>query len=64
MPVTNFSESAAVGTSAIGSHDATNAALLAVRILAYSRPDLREKLRQYHAKMAEQIKNESLSRYC
>jgi 5-(carboxyamino)imidazole ribonucleotide mutase len=50
-----------VGTLAIGSHGAKNAALLAVRILANSRPDLREKLRQYHAKMAEQIKNESLT---
>jgi 5-(carboxyamino)imidazole ribonucleotide mutase len=50
-----------VGALAIGSHGAKNAALLAVRILANSRPDLREKLRQYHVKMAEQIKNESLS---
>jgi 5-(carboxyamino)imidazole ribonucleotide mutase len=49
-----------VGTLAIGSHGAKNAALLAVRILANSRPDLREKLRQYHAKMAEQIKNDTL----
>ena len=49
-----------VGTLAIGSHGAKNAALLALRILANSRPDLREKLRQYHAKMAEQIKNETL----
>jgi 5-(carboxyamino)imidazole ribonucleotide mutase len=48
-----------VGTLAIGSHGAKNAALLAVRILANSRPDLREKLRQYHAKMAEQVKNDS-----
>jgi 5-(carboxyamino)imidazole ribonucleotide mutase len=49
-----------VGTLAIGSHGAKNAALLALRILANSRPDLREKLRQYHAKMAEQIRSESL----
>jgi 5-(carboxyamino)imidazole ribonucleotide mutase len=49
-----------VGTLAIGSHGAKNSALLAVRILANSRPDLREKLRQYHAKMAEQIKNDTL----
>jgi 5-(carboxyamino)imidazole ribonucleotide mutase len=49
-----------VGTLAIGSHGAKNAALLAIRILANSRPELREKLRQYHAKMAEQIKNETL----
>src|SRR5687767_7669451 len=49
-----------VGTLAIGSHGAKNAALLAIRILANSRPQLREKLRQYHVKMAEQIKNDTL----
>ncbi len=36
-----------VGTLAIGQSGAVNAALLAVAILANSRPDLREKLRQY-----------------
>jgi 5-(carboxyamino)imidazole ribonucleotide mutase len=50
-----------VGTLAIGSHGAKNAALLAIRILANSRPELREKLRRYHAQMAEQVKNETLS---
>jgi 5-(carboxyamino)imidazole ribonucleotide mutase len=50
-----------VGTLAIGSHGAKNAALLAIRILALSRPDLREKLVVYHKKMAEQVKNETLS---
>lgn len=49
-----------VGALAIGSHGAKNAALLAVRILANSRPDLREKLRNYHARMAEQVKNTTL----
>jgi 5-(carboxyamino)imidazole ribonucleotide mutase len=49
-----------VGTLALGAHGAKNAALLAVRILAISRPELREKLRRYHEKMAEQIKNETL----
>jgi 5-(carboxyamino)imidazole ribonucleotide mutase len=49
-----------VGTLAIGSHGAKNAALLAIRILANSRPELRERLRQYHIQMAEQIKNDSL----
>jgi 5-(carboxyamino)imidazole ribonucleotide mutase len=49
-----------VGTLAIGSHGAKNAALLAIRILANSRPELRDKLRQYHAKMAEQVKNDTL----
>jgi 5-(carboxyamino)imidazole ribonucleotide mutase len=49
-----------VGTLAIGSHGAKNSALLAIRILANSRPELREKLRQYHAKMAEQVKSDAL----
>jgi 5-(carboxyamino)imidazole ribonucleotide mutase len=50
-----------VGTLAIGSHGAKNAALLAIRILAISRPELREKLVAYHKKMADQVKNETLS---
>lgn len=49
-----------VGTLAIGSHGAKNAALLAIRILANSRPELREKLRRYREKMAEQVKNDTL----
>jgi 5-(carboxyamino)imidazole ribonucleotide mutase len=44
-----------VGTLAVGSAGAKNAALLAVRILANSRPELREKLRTYHATMAAEI---------
>jgi 5-(carboxyamino)imidazole ribonucleotide mutase len=50
-----------VGTLAIGSHGAKNAALLAIRILAISRPELREKLAVYHKKMAEEVKNETLT---
>jgi len=50
-----------VGTLAIGSHGAKNAALLTVRILANSRPELRQKLRAYHDEMAKQIANETLS---
>jgi 5-(carboxyamino)imidazole ribonucleotide mutase len=50
-----------VGTLAVGSHGAKNAALLAIRILANSRPELREKLAAYHRKMAEQIANETLN---
>jgi 5-(carboxyamino)imidazole ribonucleotide mutase len=49
-----------VGTLAVGPAGAKNAALLAVRILANSRPELREKLRQYYAKMAEQIGKEAV----
>jgi 5-(carboxyamino)imidazole ribonucleotide mutase len=50
-----------VGTLAIGSHGAKNSALLAIRILANSRPELRKKLAAYHQKMADQIENETLS---
>ncbi|HEX3601409.1 MAG TPA: 5-(carboxyamino)imidazole ribonucleotide mutase [Lacipirellulaceae bacterium] len=50
-----------VGTLAIGSHGAKNAALLAIRILANSRPELRKKLDAYQQKMAAQIENETLS---
>jgi 5-(carboxyamino)imidazole ribonucleotide mutase len=49
-----------VGTLAIGSHGAKNAALLSIRILANSRSDLRSKLRAYHEKMAEAVKNDTL----
>jgi 5-(carboxyamino)imidazole ribonucleotide mutase len=48
-----------VGTLAVGSAGAKNAALLAVRILGNSRPELRDRLRQYHAKMADQIRAEA-----
>lgn len=44
-----------VGALAVGSAGAKNSALLALRILANSRPELREKLRKYYADMAEQI---------
>jgi 5-(carboxyamino)imidazole ribonucleotide mutase len=50
-----------VGTLAIGSHGAKNSALLAIRILAISRPDLREKLAEYHKKMAEEVGKLTLS---
>jgi 5-(carboxyamino)imidazole ribonucleotide mutase len=49
-----------VGTLAIGSHGAKNAALLAIRILANSRPELRQKLRDYHEGMVRQIASETL----
>jgi 5-(carboxyamino)imidazole ribonucleotide mutase len=44
-----------VGTLAIGSHGAKNAALLAIRILANSRPELRKKLVAYHETMAQEV---------
>ncbi len=44
-----------VGTLAIGKAGATNAALLAVAILATSRPDLREKLRRYREDQTQTV---------
>jgi 5-(carboxyamino)imidazole ribonucleotide mutase len=49
-----------VGTLAIGKPGATNAALLAVAILANARPDLREKLRRYRADQAAKIEATTL----
>ena len=50
-----------VGTLAIGEAGAKNAGLLAIRILAANRPDLRQKLHAYHAEMAAKIAAEKLS---
>jgi 5-(carboxyamino)imidazole ribonucleotide mutase len=47
-----------VGTLAIGKAGATNAALLAVAILANSRPQLREKLRQFRTEQTTKVLNE------
>ncbi|HEY9687882.1 MAG TPA: 5-(carboxyamino)imidazole ribonucleotide mutase [Coleofasciculaceae cyanobacterium] len=44
-----------VGTLAIGKAGATNAALLAVAVLANSRPELREKLRAYRTEQTETV---------
>lgn len=49
-----------VGTLAIGKAGATNAALLAIAILANSRPDLRKKLERYREEQAEKIRNTTL----
>lgn len=49
-----------VGTLAIGKPGATNAALLAIAILATSRPELREKLRRYRAEQAAKIEATTL----
>jgi 5-(carboxyamino)imidazole ribonucleotide mutase len=49
-----------VGTLAIGSAGARNAALLAIAILANSRPELREKLRRFRAEQAEKVMRETL----
>jgi 5-(carboxyamino)imidazole ribonucleotide mutase len=49
-----------VGTLAIGKAGATNAALLAVAILANSRPELRTMLRAYRDQQAQQVRQERL----
>ncbi len=49
-----------VGTLAIGRAGATNAALLAVAILANSRPPLREELRRFREEQAERAANSEL----
>ena len=49
-----------VGTLAIGPAGARNAALLAIAILANSRPELREKLRQFRADQRQKVLRETL----
>src|SRR5438270_622454 len=44
-----------VGTLAVGRAGAVNAALLAVAILAGSRPELRERLRRFRAEQIERV---------
>jgi 5-(carboxyamino)imidazole ribonucleotide mutase len=49
-----------VATLAIGKAGATNAALLAVAILAGRHPELREKLRRFRADQADKVRRETL----
>jgi 5-(carboxyamino)imidazole ribonucleotide mutase len=49
-----------VGTLAIGKAGATNAGLLAVSILANSRPDLRQRLRTFRDEQTEKVRQERL----
>jgi len=49
-----------VGTLGIGSAGARNAALLAIAILAASRPALREKLRRFRQEQSEKVLLETL----
>ncbi len=49
-----------VGTLAIGKSGAINAGLLAVSILATTRPDLRERLRQYRAEQTAKVRQDTL----
>jgi 5-(carboxyamino)imidazole ribonucleotide mutase len=50
-----------VATVAIGASGAANAGLLAVSILATSRPDLREKLQAYRARISDAVQRDQLS---
>src|SRR5438034_10462810 len=50
-----------VATVAIGASGAANAGLLAVAILATSRPDLRRKLQAYREERADQARGSSLA---
>jgi 5-(carboxyamino)imidazole ribonucleotide mutase len=49
-----------VGTLAIGKAGATNAGLLAVAILANTRPDLRERLRAFRERQARKVREDTL----
>ncbi|MGA3017464.1 MAG: 5-(carboxyamino)imidazole ribonucleotide mutase [Bryobacteraceae bacterium] len=49
-----------VGTLGIGAAGARNAALLAVAMLANSRPELREKLRQFRAEQSRKVLREAV----
>ena len=49
-----------VGTLAIGDAGARNAGLLAVRILASTRPELRERLHAFHDELAEKVRADEL----
>jgi 5-(carboxyamino)imidazole ribonucleotide mutase len=51
-----------VATLAIGKAGATNAALLAVSILANSRPELREKLRAFREKQTAKVLKDTLQK--
>ncbi|HYB97129.1 MAG TPA: 5-(carboxyamino)imidazole ribonucleotide mutase [Vicinamibacterales bacterium] len=49
-----------VGTLAIGKTGAGNAGLLAVSILATTRPELRERLRQFRAEQTAKVRQDTL----
>ena len=49
-----------VATLAIGKAGATNAGLMAVAILANSRPELRERLRAFRAEQTQKVRQEQL----
>ena len=50
-----------VATVAIGASGAANAGILAVEMLAMSRPELRAKLQAYREEMAADVKKQTLT---
>src|SRR5258708_9267772 len=60
LPIVQMPGGIPVGTLAIGKAGAINAALLAVAILANSRPELREKLRAYRADQTTRVLGDTL----
>lgn len=60
MSIVQMPQGIPVGTLAVGRSGAVNAALLAISILANSRPELRDRLKDYRAEMAEKVLNETL----
>lgn len=55
LSITQMPAGIPVGTLAIGEAGAKNAALLAIAILSNTRPELREKLRQFRAKQTAEV---------
>ena len=55
LSIVQMPKGVTVGTLAIGKGGAANAALLAVSILAAKRPELREKLRAWRKKRADEV---------
>ena len=62
LSITQMPAGVPVGTLAIGKAGAVNAALLAVSILANSRPELREKLKKFRQEQTETVLGTSLDR--
>src|SRR5689334_21812113 len=60
LPIVQMPGGVPVGTLAIGKPGATNAGILAVAILANSRPDLRTKLRDFRNEQTQKVRSERL----
>jgi 5-(carboxyamino)imidazole ribonucleotide mutase len=60
LSIVQMPASIPVGTLAIGQAGATNAALLAIAILATHRPELRDKLHRFRAEQTQRVLGEVL----